>query len=565
MRLAKQLTEHGAKDTEYRTLSNLYSIACEPVPLAKLLLYADTFTRNNLVKKKSKTKRIKYIKDLINGAFLPNSKPSISGRDMDDLSDTYDNVISLMGYSDSNSIMNDGIKLRDIISIITEVTSHTNKALIYNSIHNITDKDYNYVDDQSIDKNDVNIGILKLALALAESDMNGRNSFHLMAISRGDILISQIIDIIKDNKDTKAFQRAIQVIAIALMAFDDRHITPIQYSNLRFKSGTNPMEELASLIGIDKEISPYTININKDMKKDKINHNGVLYNLDDYKTYIQKTRSENGDWDTSPVQSIHENTNSNTLDSEKCNIEEVWGIPDNIDYYILTSTPVIFRGAGTDSLLRKAFSKKIFIQRYGNDQVSVSTIPYAGSFGTPSQMATLKEVADMGGTASLSSASPSYAFSVPGGTWKTKLQKDAILPSFLLESLKKLGKKIDESEIKSKSYIENQKMGSTSWEIQFYLGPAGSGAPVHFHGHAVNTLSYGQKKWFLFPPSDAFYSTQTALTFAMNDTRAENAITCTQNAGDIMFVPALWGHGTLNLKQSIGVAHEFSIESFCME
>jgi hypothetical protein len=443
------------------------------------------------------------------------------------------------------------------------VTSYTSKALIYNTIHNITDKDYNYIDDPSIDKNDASIGILKLALALAESDMNGRNNFHLMAISRGDILISQIIDVIKGSIDTKAFQRAIQTIAIALMAYDDRKITPIQYSNLRFKSGSNPMEELASLVGIDREISPYTINIDKNMKKDKISHNGVQYSLDDYKTYVQKARSENGDWDTNPVESIHVNSNSNPLDSEKCNIEEVWGIPDNIDYYILTSTPVIFRGAGIDGLLRKAFSKKIFIQRYGNDQVSVSTIPYAGSFGTPSQMTTLKEVADMGGTASLSS--PSYAFSVPGGTWKTKLQKDAILPPFLLQSLKKLGKKIDEDEIKSKSYIENQKMGSTSWEIQFYLGPAGSGAPVHFHGHALNSLSYGQKKWFLFPPSDAFYSTQIALTFAMNDTRAENSITCTQSAGDIMFVPALWGHGTLNLKQSIGVAHEFSIESFCME
>ena len=42
-------------------------------------------------------------------------------------------------------------------------------------------------------------------------------------------------------------------------------------------------------------------------------------------------------------------------------------------------------------------------------------------------------------------------------------------------------------------------------------------------------------------------------------------MTCTQQPGDIMFVPSLWGHGTINLKQSIGVAHEFTIEPFCME
>ena len=32
-----------------------------------------------------------------------------------------------------------------------------------------------------------------------------------------------------------------------------------------------------------------------------------------------------------------------------------------------------------------------------------------------------------------------------------------------------------------------------SFELQFYLGPAGTGAPVHFHGHAINTLAYGEK------------------------------------------------------------------------
>ena len=45
----------------------------------------------------------------------------------------------------------------------------------------------------------------------------------------------------------------------------------------------------------------------------------------------------------------------------------------------------------------------------------------------------------------------------------------------------------------------------------------------------------------------------------------DELLECTQYAGDIMYVPTLWGHGTLNIKQSIGVAHEFSVESVCME
>ena len=44
-----------------------------------------------------------------------------------------------------------------------------------------------------------------------------------------------------------------------------------------------------------------------------------------------------------------------------------------------------------------------------------------------------------------------------------------------------------------------------------------------------------------------------------------HALRVTQRAGDVLYVPALWGHATLNTQQSIGVAHEFSVESFCME
>ena len=177
MRLAKGLSDKGAKDIEFRTLTNLFSIACEPVPLAKLLLYADTYTRKTF-KKRSKAKRLQYVKDLINGAFLPNAKPSISGRDMEALSSEYINVINRIGLSDTDSVMNEGIKLRDIISIVTEITSHTSGAIINNTIHNITDEDYDNIEDKTIDRSDANIGVLKLVLALAESDINGICNHH---------------------------------------------------------------------------------------------------------------------------------------------------------------------------------------------------------------------------------------------------------------------------------------------------------------------------------------------------------------------------------------------------
>ena len=44
--------------------------------------------------------------------------------------------------------------------------------------------------------------------------------------------------------------------------------------------------------------------------------------------------------------------------------------------------------------------------------------------------------------------------------------------------------------------------------VQWYIGPAGSGAPMHFHGDAWNALAHGRKRWLLLPPAEALYSAQ---------------------------------------------------------
>ena len=63
----------------------------------------------------------------------------------------------------------------------------------------------------------------------------------------------------------------------------------------------------------------------------------------------------------------------------------------------------------------------------------------------------------------------------------------------------------------------------------------------------------------LFPPHEAFYSVLPALEFTRRDLRAQSSLQCTQQAGDIVFVPKNWGHATLNIRQSIGLAYELSI------
>jgi hypothetical protein len=44
---------------------------------------------------------------------------------------------------------------------------------------------------------------------------------------------------------------------------------------------------------------------------------------------------------------------------------------------------------------------------------------------------------------------------------------------------------------------------------------------------------------------------------------ADKPLECMQHAGDIMFVPQRFGHGTINVQESIGIAVE--MESGCQD
>ena len=103
---------------------------------------------------------------------------------------------------------------------------------------------------------------------------------------------------------------------------------------------------------------------------------------------------------------------------------------------------------------------------------------------------------------------------------------------------------------------------------QFYLGPAGSGAPLHWHVDAVNLLAHGRKRWFLAPPAAAAFSTAPAGAWFDNLVNSPPAdasaapFECVQEAGDALYVPTNWGHATLNVEESIGIAHEFHVHGY---
>ena len=78
--------------------------------------------------------------------------------------------------------------------------------------------------------------------------------------------------------------------------------------------------------------------------------------------------------------------------------------------------------------------------------------------------------------------------------------------------------------------------------------------PWHYHEQAVNALGFGRKTWYLRPPSTATYSVEPPRNWYREP---RDAVVCEQRAGDILYVPAGWGHAVMNEEPSVGVAVEF--------
>jgi hypothetical protein len=98
--------------------------------------------------------------------------------------------------------------------------------------------------------------------------------------------------------------------------------------------------------------------------------------------------------------------------------------------------------------------------------------------------------------------------------------------------------------------------------VQWGVGQLGSGAPVHFHNAAWNALIYGAKYWVLYPPHDRVQSNTQINEFIRDGARESmkkkgaREISCVHTAGDILIVPESWGHGVLNLQDSVALATE---------
>ena len=237
------------------------------------------------------------------------------------------------------------------------------------------------------------------------------------------------------------------------------------------------------------------------------------------------------------------------LTQERCDFDVLTlSDAENFLYeYLAIQRPVLIRNATNSNELKAMFhlwQRNKFEQEYGDMNFREVEVPYAESFGySTTNITTVK--------AFLAKMKQLHQ---ERKTNKQDLAEELPHPSYIFQTVPMDTPLLDNFTLPRILNPEVTHISLT--KIQFYVGPALSGAPVHFHRSAWNVLMYGQKRWFLLPPESAFYSTQHVWDW-WKDVYNKDALECVQYPGDLIFVPDMWGHAVVNLRESIGVAAEF--------
>ena len=97
--------------------------------------------------------------------------------------------------------------------------------------------------------------------------------------------------------------------------------------------------------------------------------------------------------------------------------------------------------------------------------------------------------------------------------------------------------------------------------LSFGIGSSGSGVPFHTHGHVFAEVFYGKKRWWLQEPhphlEPRFNGDESSLAWLLNvyptltEDERPRLHECVCDVGDMLYIPGLWHHATLNLGQTV--------------
>jgi ankyrin repeat protein len=211
--------------------------------------------------------------------------------------------------------------------------------------------------------------------------------------------------------------------------------------------------------------------------------------------------ADTGGWDLPTVMAVEDAGGPNLGGDDGCGIDTFTA--DNFtaakfELYIALRRPVrVVGGLPEGVTAHTRWRRTEFMRRYGHLPAMVGQIPYANSFGRGGETSTtfgdyIRYMETDGAT----DAYPKYIFARDAQS--LRLAADAGLWDL--------------------SFVNASRVAQHSF--QFYLGGPKTGAPNHYHSHAINVLLYGQKRWFLTPPRHADYSRLAPVEFLEQEVHA---------------------------------------------
>ena len=214
--------------------------------------------------------------------------------------------------------------------------------------------------------------------------------------------------------------------------------------------------------------------------------------------------------------------------------------------YIVANKPFIVRGYGLDWKMRTAWRRDHFLHKYGELRFETGAIGYASTLGFEAPEMSVREYVQYMESDNKEYNNTLYIFQNGVGRSHPELSGD-------FDQHPEVVKQIPQA-------VGFQSAGESAGK-QFYLGPKNTGAQPHTHNHAWNMMAYGRKLWYMWSPDAAFYTTIPIRPYIDRFVRQlppdERPMSCIQEAGDFVYVPAGWGHTALNLEDSIGIAIGF--------
>jgi len=232
------------------------------------------------------------------------------------------------------------------------------------------------------------------------------------------------------------------------------------------------------------------------------------------------------------------------------------------DRYIARNAPVLIRGLLDDWKAVQDYRMERLLSEHGQLRVQVSDIPYAQKFGgsTMVDMTLAEYVAEVAAHRIVGGKHPWYVFKghpVPA----VAEAEQSLVPFESCPTPKSIAAAFDKTLPMAARGRQGKKGREAFINAQWALGGEGTGAPIHFHNTAWSALIYGAKKWLIYPPHNQIMSNKQILDFFETDMKAfqqrdVRPVTCVQTAGDVLIIPENWGHGVLNLQESVAVASE---------